>query len=171
MACTIDTTISGASANSYCSIADADSYHETHPYATTWENADSDQKCRALQTATRLLDQWYEWQGIVADSAQRLLWPRIGVTGPHGYLEPSDAIPERIEQATAELARQLLDADRTVDSDLEAQGITALKAGSVELSFSGMAKTHVIPNAVAAFVGVYGREASRSGGAVTIQRG
>lgn len=171
MACTIDTTVSGASANSYCSIADANSYHETHPYATTWEDADTDQKCRALQTATRLLDQWYEWAGVVSDSSQRLAWPRAGVTGPHGYLEASDAIPERVEQATAELARQLLDADRTADSDIESQGITSLKAGSVELAFSGTAKAKVIPNAVAAFVGIYGKEASRSGGAVTILRG
>jgi hypothetical protein len=76
-----------------------------------------------------------------------------------------------VEQATAELARQLLEADRTVDSDLESQGITSLKAGSVELAFSGQAKPKVIPNAVAAFVGIYGREMSRTQGTVTLLRG
>jgi len=171
MACTIDVTVGGTSANSYCSIADANTYHDTHPYPDVWTDALDDDKCRALQTATRLLDQWYQWDGMVADADQRLLWPRIGVTGAHGYLLPSDSLPERLEQATAELARLLLASDRTAESDVAAQGITSLKAGSVELAFSGQAVPRVIPDAVAAFVGLFGKEASRSGGTVTLKRG
>jgi len=170
MACTIDDTVGGADANSYCSIADADSYHETHPYATTWEDAETDSKCRALQTATRLLDQWYEWTGIVVTSEQRLLWPRADVIGPNGYVIPTNAIPERVVQATAELARLLLVADRTAESDVASQGITGLTAGAIALTFSGTATPKVIPDSVAAFVGVFGRDRSRSGGAVTLRR-
>lgn len=171
MACTIDSTVGGAAANSYISIADANLYHETHPYSEVWDNADTNQKCRALQTATRLLDQWYDWAGTISGQTQRLLWPRAAVYGPAGYLEANDEVPERIKHGTAELARLLLAANLTADSDLETQGITGLKAGSVELTFSGQAKAKAIPNSVAAFVGFYGREQSRSGGAVSLKRG
>jgi hypothetical protein len=164
MACTIDATAGGETANSYATIAEADTYHETHPYPDTWVNADDDQKCRTLQTATRLLDQWYEWDGIVSSEDQALLWPRQDVIGPHGYLEDSEEIPIRVVQATAELARQLLDENRTEDSQLETQGLTSLKAGSVELKFKGSVSAKVIPDAVAGFVGVYGKKVSPSSG-------
>jgi len=171
MACTIDATVGGAAANSYCTIAEGTAYHETHPYATVWEDAGDDERCRALQTATRLLDQWYEWTGVAVGSTQALLWPRIDVIGPNGYLEASDAIPTRLRDATAELARQLLAGDRTADSDIETQGLKSLKAGSVELAFSGAAVGKVIPDAVAGFVSVYGRLRGRSGADVTLRRG
>src|SRR5262245_24784687 len=148
MACTIDAAVGGENANSFASIADADTYHETHPYADTWTNASEDEKCRALQTATRLLDRWYEWNGHVSSTGQRLLWPRRAVTGRNGFLVPSDELPEDIVHGTAELARQVLDADRTADSDVERQGLRALKAGSVELDFAGTASANPIPDAV-----------------------
>ncbi len=169
MACVIDSTVGGTDANSYISIADANAYHDTHPYSSVWDGASTDEKCRALVTATRLLDTWYVWEGDVASSDQALLWPRDGVIGPNGYEEDSDAIPIRIQQGTAELARQLLTSDRTADSELETQGIQSLKAGSVALTFrSVVAKP--IPDAVASLVSFYGVKQSATGGAVHLYR-
>lgn len=170
MACSIVATASSASANSYCTIADADTYHETHIAHETWDDADSDDKCRALQTATRLLDQWYEWQGSPTTLTQALQWPRNGVTGTLGFQLDSSVIPTLIEQATAELARQLLDSDRTADSSLETQGLASLNAGPVSMTFrSTPAKP--IPDAVQIMVGPLGQLRSRSGGgAVTLYR-
>lgn len=172
MACSIVTTVGSATANSYISIADADTYHETHISPETWDNATTDEKCRALQTATRMLDQWFDWHGSPVGSTQALLWPRVGAVGPNGYELASDAIPTLIEQATAELARQLLDADRTADSDVETQGLSQLTAGSVSMTFRGVS-AKPIPDAVLTMVSPLGAKRSRSGaaGAVTMRRG
>jgi hypothetical protein len=171
MACTLETTTGGASANSYCSIADGDSYHETHLYADDWTDADSDQKCKALQSATRLLDQNYEWQGSPTNIDQALRWPRQGAYDADGNLLASDEIPIGIEQGTAELARLLIAGDRTAESDTAVQGITSVTAGDVAVTFNGSASTsRPIPDSVAAFVSQYGVKKGPSGGAVVMKR-
>ena len=170
MACTIDDEVGGAAANSYCSIESGDEYHETHLYATDWEDADEDQKCRALQMATRLLDSWFDWIGDAATGEQRLLWPRVGAIGPNGYLLPADEIPLRIEQGTAELARQLIAGDRTADNDASTSGLTKLQAGSVSLEFKSIS-SKPIPDAVMALVSPFGRLRQRSGsGSIALRR-
>lgn len=158
-------------ANTYCSVEDADAYHATRTFSDTWTDADGGDKKKALVQATRLLDQWFEWDGVVTTSAQALLWPRSAVIGPNGYLEDSEAIPVRIREAAAELARQLIAADRTADSDTETQGIKKVVAGSVQVEFSGSGGAKPIPDAVMGFVSCYGRKRSASGGAVTLLRG
>lgn len=170
MACSITATAGSASANSYITIADADTYFEARLYVDDWTSADDDTKCRALQMATRMLDQWFDWQGSPVGSTQALLWPRVAAVGPNGYELASDSIPDLIAHATAEQALALMQANRAADSDVEAQGITQLTAGSVSLSFrSPMAKP--IPDAVQAMVGVLGTLRGRSGGTVSLRRG
>jgi hypothetical protein len=170
MACTIVATAGSTSANSYITIADADTFFESHLYADDWNDADTTQKCQALQMATRLLDQWFEWAGSVTDGDQALLWPRSAVIGPDGYLEANDTIPVRIEQGTAELARNLIIKDRTADNETEAQGVKRVKAGSVEVEF-GSVSAKPIPDSVMGYVSCYGVTRGRSGGAVTMGRG
>lgn len=169
MACAITATAGSTTANSYATIAEGDTYHETHLYADDWTDADNDTKCRALQMATRLLDQWYEWIGEVSDGEQSLLWPRVSVIGPDGYLEASDTIPVRIRDGTIELARQLIAGNRTADVDTK--GLRSVTAGSVSVTFTGSPTTQVIPDAVAGFVSVYGTRRGASGGAVSLRRG
>lgn len=161
MACTITATSGSASANSYSTIADADAYFATHLYASAWTDQGATEKCQALQMATRLLDQWFDWTGVTASGDQALLWPRVDVIGPNGYLEASDAIPTRIAQACAELAKALLTSDRTADSETETQGVKRVKAGSVEVEFSAVS-AKPIPDAVVALVTCYGARRGRS---------
>jgi hypothetical protein len=56
-------------------------------------------------------------------------------------------IPQEVKNCQFELARLLLNADRTVESDIVAQGITSLKAGPIGLTFKELAPSApVIPS-------------------------
>jgi hypothetical protein len=57
-------------------------------------------------------------------------------------------IPQRLKEATAELAGALLKEDRILDNDVIMQGLESLKAGSVSLSFKKDFIQQVIPQAV-----------------------
>ena len=172
MACTIDDTVGGAAANSYIDIADADDYFEVHTAPTTWDDAAEDDKCRALQTATRMLDASFEWVGEVASSTQALLWPREDAYGPNGFLHLSDEIPERIRQATAELAQQLLAGNRMADSDTETQGIKRLRVGTgLEIEFKSSVIAKPIPDFVVTLLGIYGRPKGKNSGSISVLRG
>jgi hypothetical protein len=56
VAATIDATVGGASANSYVTLAAADTYFETTPESSTWSDKTNDAKNRALISATRWID-------------------------------------------------------------------------------------------------------------------
>lgn len=174
MAVTVVATPGSASANSYATIAEADTYHEAHPHAAAWDDADDDQKGRALVTATRLLDELFVWKGSVVDDVQALLWPRSGVYEWSGYAVAEDAIPARLRNATAEYARVLIEDEegqRLKDNDLLLQGIKRVKAGPVEIEASSfVATSQPIPDSVVRMIPEgYGKLRGR--GPVTIQRG
>jgi hypothetical protein len=57
-------------------------------------------------------------------------------------------IPKELKWATSEFAGQLIGEDRTLDSDIARQKLTALRAGSVALSFGDGVTAQVIPDAV-----------------------
>jgi hypothetical protein len=72
---TINATLSSASANSYVTLADADAYFETVPNSSTWTDKTTDQKNRALISATRWIDS-LNFYGDRCDNGQSLKWPR-----------------------------------------------------------------------------------------------
>jgi hypothetical protein len=163
---TLDATIGGAAANSYASLADGQAYVDTLVPSTlgdAWNDGGEEEQVKALIMATRLLDTWFEWYGFVAASDQALLWPRSGVVGPNGYEVATDEIPQRIIEATVELARQLLAGDRIGDSDLETNKLKSLKAGPVELEFGGSVYAKPIPDAVMVMAGFFGTMRARGG--------
>ncbi len=171
MACTIEATAGATDANSYAEIADGNTYAETHLYASAWTDTDDDTRCKALQMATRLLDQWWDWQGTMSSSDQALRWPRAGVTDIDGNLVASDEIPLGILYGTIEYAFTLISSNVTAES--ESRGLKSVKAGSVELEFAVATPTiQVMPDAVSAYVSQYGTKRGASGGgAVSMQRG
>ena len=152
MASTIVVTAGDGSANSYCSRAVADTYHENRLHAATWTAASDDTKDAALLMATRVLDQQFAWEGFRSSpGSQRLEWPRDGLLNDEGDLALSSAeIPERLQHATAEFARLLIDSDTTVASGVAGGAITSLKAGSVKIDYASgvVAHTDLIPDAV-----------------------
>lgn len=148
----VDATPGGATANSYCTVAEADTYHDDHLYASAWSAASDTQKAAAVITATRLLDAWVEWSGLAASSTQALCWPRSGMLTRNGYSILSTVVPQTLKDATAEFARQLLASDLTETNEVVAKGITELKAGSIALKFKEAVEKHVVPDAVLALL-------------------
>lgn len=105
MAAVINATLSSATANSYVTLAEADSYFETVPDATTWDNKTTDQKNRSLISATRWIDS-LNFYGDRCNADQALKWPRTNYDVDNITLE-CDLIPLQIKYATYELARAL----------------------------------------------------------------
>ena len=87
MAITIDATVGGASANSYITLADANSIIEglvADDDVVAWGNSTDDQKNRALFSSTQRIDREKFLGARVADT-QALEWPRSGVRKPDTY--------------------------------------------------------------------------------------
>ncbi len=152
-ATTLVATAGSASANTYCTRDDANTYHEDRVgqsvSGTTWGDASDDVKDKALLMATRSIDDLFIWAGAVVDFTQALLWPRAGLQYRSLDNVLTTVIPTDLRDATAEFARQLIkDPGRADDSDLEVKGIRRIKAGSVEMEFMG-AQAQYVPTAVA----------------------
>ena len=152
MASTIVVTPGSASANSYCSRAVADTYHSDRLHAATWTDADDATKDAALLMATRVIDQQFAWAGVRSTpGSQRLEWPRDGLLNDEGDLALDSAtIPDRLQDATAEFARLLIETDTTVTSGVAGGAIKSLKAGSVQIDYTEgvVAHTDLVPDAV-----------------------
>ena len=75
MAATIDATISGANANSFVTLDEANDYFATVPDSSTWDDKTVDQKKRSLIAATRWIDS-FVFFGDRCDAGQALKFPR-----------------------------------------------------------------------------------------------
>ena len=105
MAAVINATLSSATANSYVTLAEANTYFETVPDSATWDNKTDDQKNRSLISATRWIDS-LNFYGDRCDNGQALKWPRNNYHVDRVELV-CNLIPADIKYATYELARAL----------------------------------------------------------------
>lgn len=105
-------------ADSYVSVAEADTYHLAFTSGTAWSSATTTDKERALRVATQFIDTRYgpRFQGRRVDLQQSLQWPRAWVTDNDGFDIASDVVPTKVRHATCELARRALSADLVTDS-------------------------------------------------------
>jgi hypothetical protein len=88
MAITIDASVGGANANSYLTLAAAELVIEGFVQdddVTAWASATTDQKNRALCSATQRIDR-ERFLGARATDTQALQWPRDGVRKPDTYI-------------------------------------------------------------------------------------
>ena len=88
MAVTIDATVGGANANSYLTLAAAQAIVDgfiQDDDVIAWASATTDQKNRALFTATQRLDR-ERFLGARSTDTQSLQWPRTGVRRPDTYI-------------------------------------------------------------------------------------
>jgi hypothetical protein len=106
MAAAITATVGGSSSNSYLTISAADTIAATILGPLAWDDATTNEKTRALITATRGLDT-LTWIGQRTTDTQALDWPREYVTCG-GVTYANDEIPAPIQQATFDLANTLL---------------------------------------------------------------
>jgi hypothetical protein len=168
---TIIATPGAANANSYETHAEANAYFAdripvTPPWVASGQEA-------FLITATRMLEAYArprkvlvpeqggvaayyrvmpQWTGAPATATQRLAWPRVGMFDGNGNAIDPAVIPQELKDAESELAGYLKKADRTLENDVIAQGITSLRAGSVSLAFKENLVQQVIPPAVYALM-------------------
>ena len=109
-----------AGAESYLSLADADSYH-TDRDNTKWTGVDAEKEA-ALRKATDHLRQAYRlrWKGMPVSAVQDLDWPRSGVIVEDwaedlGEELGTDVVPQEVKSVTAELALRALDGSLAPD--------------------------------------------------------
>lgn len=156
----LDATAGGASANSYATVSEGDSYHNAHLYATDWTGASSPDKEKALQMATRLLDERVSWDGAKETSTQALRWPRSGVTDLDGYSIAAGVVPQEIKNATIEFARNLIATDTTGNAD--GKGLTSMSVGSISMTFDKADTADVLPSIVQEMLRGWGTVNTRS---------
>lgn len=149
----LDFTIGGASANSYQSLADIDSYAEamSPSDAAAWAAIETDAvdatytKTTFAVRATRILDT-IPFPGSPVTITQALMWPRYGVEAPvvssewllYGAYYPTDSIPAPVRKAQAQLAVYLaVQAAAGTDpfGGSEAGVLSALRVGPIGLTF------------------------------------
>lgn len=141
MSFVVETGTGSSTANSYCTEAFADDYHEDAGNAD-WNLVTN--KEAALVKATRYMSQVYRslWQGYRYVDTQSLDWPRGGVY-LNDYSEelsiPSTIIPSEIKQACAELALKTYSEDELLTD--EEQKVTMEMIGSITIKYSDTSST------------------------------
>ncbi len=131
----LDPTPGGASANSYCSLAEANDYSSTRLFVDAWNAADDPTKTAALIEAARLLDSSFEWTGRASTPTQAMGWPRIGMASRNKFPIDPSVIPQPLKDAQSEFARQLIVADRTADNGAVKSELLQVGAGSARVNF------------------------------------
>ena len=135
MAATINATVKGENANSYVTLTEANSYFETVPDSTTWDNKTVDQKNRSLIAATRWIDS-FVYYGDRCDDGQALKFPRNNYQ-VDGVELACSKIPNNIKYAQYELARALAnDTDAITGTTGKEGNISEAKLGDLAVKFS-----------------------------------
>lgn len=93
----LDTTVGGASSDSYVTTGQFDTYATAMGWSVTITEP-------ALRRARLYLDRAYSWRGERVTSTQALQWPRYISGYVEGYPVASDAIPQAIMDAQCEMA-------------------------------------------------------------------
>ena len=147
MPAVIDATLSGASANSYVTLAGANSYFETVPDSTTWTSKTDDQKNRALISATRWIDS-LSFYGDRCTETQALKWPREDYK-VDGIELACTLIPEPIKTATYELARALAQDTDAITGTTGTTGIyDEVELGDLRVKYNKTSQTSGVINNV-----------------------
>lgn len=109
-------------AESYISVADANTYH-TGFGNSAWTGDDA-LKEQALRRATRFIDGLYSrrWVGLRNSQAQALDWPREYAYDKDEFLVPNGTVPTAVKRATAEAALRELQSPNSLTPDLERGG-------------------------------------------------
>jgi hypothetical protein len=171
-----------ANANSYAAATDGDAYHDGHLYATAWTGATTGTKEKALVMATRLIDSQFQFNGWKRMTSQALQWPRrlcrnpddldgviAGLVLLQGPFLDETKVPAVVLNATCEMARELLKADRTDDPDGE--GLQSIRIeGALTLDFDAKDRQPAVTRLVQAMLSKFGEYLSQGGGVVRLVR-
>ena len=160
-------------ANAYANAADGDAYHEGHLYATAWTGASAANKDAALVMATRLIDGQYQFNGVKAKDEQALQWPREDCRDPdadgwNGGTVADNVVPKPVIEATCELARELLIADRTTAP--AGEGLKYYNTGTEQTGYDKDDQRPVISHVAQALLAKFGALLKSRSGAVRLVR-
>ncbi len=156
-------------ANSYASAADGDAFHDGHLYATAWTAATLANKEKALVMATRLIDGQVQFAGWKVTDTQALQWPRVSCRNPDGEDDlPPDVVPVAVRDATCELARELLVADRTAAP--AGEGLKYENTGTTQKGYDKSDTRPIISPVAQALLSKFGLLLNRKSGAVRLVR-
>lgn len=166
---TFDATLSGPSANSYASVAEADVYFAGRLNASEWVSTSLTNKQASLIQAAKALDRFVVWKGTKAAYAQALQWPRFNVPDAHGFNRWStflawDTIPAFIKDAQCEQALFLLQSDAFHEN--QNSGIDSVKADTVDVKFNSKTAPTMLARATKEMIAEYGTFDTGSGGQV-----
>jgi len=132
---TIDATVGGANANSYITVAFADTFLlEERLGAEAWDSVEN--KVNALIMATQQIDR-LNFVGDRATETQTLSWPRYNALYPDNRIVTSTDIPVEIKRATAEMAFWLSQSDRTIPPD--GDSVSEVRAGPIAVKLNNPA--------------------------------
>ena len=147
-----DSTVGGASANSFVSVADADTYFGERLGSDVWTAASTADRQKALIMSSRYLDK-LSYYGERKTDTQNLAFPRKYLPDPdpignywdhlktagRGYLDEA-TIPDRVTYATCELSQKLLASSTLLDDpslrqfrELQVEGVVRLAINSNSL--------------------------------------
>jgi hypothetical protein len=171
-----------AGANTYALVADGDAYHEGHLYASAWTAAATASKEKALVMATRVIDALFRFNGFKRMTTQALQWPRRECRDPdaengivpgllliRGPFLDETKVPVVVVQATCELAREFLEADRTENP--VGEGLKSFRLeGAVTVDFLAGDRAPVVPVLVQAMLSRFGEYVGDKGGMVRLVR-
>jgi hypothetical protein len=133
-------TISGVVYNVYGTLSGAGSMTE---YAggssnmAAWKAGTADQQAQWMVDAARMMNR-QAWQGSTTaayPSPQVLVWPRTGLTYEDGSAVSSSSIPQRVIDASYELAGLIAENYGVVTQQSDSQLAKRLKAGSAEIEY------------------------------------
>jgi len=135
VAATINATLKDANANSYVTLAEANTYFETVPDSSTWTNKTDDQKNRSLISATRWIDS-FVFFGDRCDEDQALKFPRTNYQVDGVELSCS-LIPNNIKYAQYELARALANDTGVITGTTGKDGnFSEVKLGDIQVKYN-----------------------------------
>jgi len=156
-------------ANAYASAADGDAYHDGHLYASAWTAATTANKEKALVMASRLIDGQFQFDGSRVKETQALQWPREGCHDPDAASAVArNVVPKSVVEATCEMARELLIADRTASP--AGEGLKYQNVGTTQTGYDKSDTRPVISRVAQAMLARYGTLLNRKGGVVRLVR-
>lgn len=95
----------GADANSYLSVDEANEILENDPNAVEWFALEDEAKVEMLIAATKFLDNRWRFYGKTYDASQPLQWPRTKNYDDKGVIIPAGTIPNQIKDALLSLVK------------------------------------------------------------------
>ena len=145
---TIIATPGASDANSYATLAEANTYHDERLHNAAWTSASDATKISALIWATRVIEDNFLWYSTQKTEDQALHWPAYSGYYKSGYPIPDTVVPQMVKESQSELAFLLIEEDLTVADDPITPGVASAKIGSLSFKSDKTDRKSMLPDSV-----------------------